>query len=193
MGIIAKARFYLSSQTLMTLYYSHVYPFLTYCNVAWSSTYRSSVNCIYLLPKRLVRLITKPHYLAKTTPLFSRLKVLVKDWNDLPVTWAGNLIANFWKRSNPQPMHCLVIRASSLGWLGGNKFWPLRYLFATLLVMYMMIVFILSTILLTVFVLFASQLTAALPFSMRVKLLENVRIFQTNGTVIQKCLAFHKL
>ena len=33
-GIIAKARFYLSSQTLMTLYYSHVYPFLTYCNVA---------------------------------------------------------------------------------------------------------------------------------------------------------------
>ena len=94
-GIIAKARFYLSSQTLMTLYYSHVYPFLTYCNVAWSSTYRSSVNCIYLLPKRLVRLITKPHYLAKTIPLFSQLKVLVKDWNDLPVTWAGNLIANF--------------------------------------------------------------------------------------------------
>ena len=67
-GIIAKARFYLSSQTLMTLYYSNVYPFLTYCNVAWSSTYRSSVNCIYLLPKHLVRLITKPHYLAKTTP-----------------------------------------------------------------------------------------------------------------------------
>ena len=106
-GIIAKARFYLSSQTLMTLYYSRVYPFLTYCNVAWSSTYRSSVNCIYLLPKRLVRLITKPHYLAKTTSLFSRLKVLVKDWNDLPVTWAGNLIANFWKKSNLQPMHCL--------------------------------------------------------------------------------------
>ena len=87
----------------------------------------------------------------------------------------------------------LVIRPPSLGWLGGNKSWPLRYLFATLLVMYTMIVFISSTILHTVFVLFASQLTAALPFSMRVKLLENVRIFQTNGTVIQKFLAFHKL
>ena len=106
-----------------------------------------------------------------------------------------------------------------------NKFWPLRYLFATLLVMYTMIVrwrnslsallllkwitkscwnfgesvseckhichcdrfifcillwvhhnsmlltlrkkFICSTVLHTVFVLFASQLTAALPFSMR--------------------------
>ena len=75
-GIIAKARFYLSSQTLMTLYYSLVYPFLTYCNVAWSSTYCSNLNCIYLLQKRLVRLITKAHYLANTVPLFSQLKVL---------------------------------------------------------------------------------------------------------------------
>ena len=33
-GIIAKARFYLSSQTLQTLYYSLVYPYLTYCNLA---------------------------------------------------------------------------------------------------------------------------------------------------------------
>ena len=53
-----------------------VYPFLTYCNVAWSSTYCSSLNCIYLLQKRLVRLITKAHYLANTAPLFSQLKVL---------------------------------------------------------------------------------------------------------------------
>ena len=48
-GIIVKAHFYLSSQTLMILYYSLVYPFLTYCNVAWSSTYCSNLNCIYLL------------------------------------------------------------------------------------------------------------------------------------------------
>ena len=75
-GIIAKARFYLSSQTLMTLYYSLVYPFLTYCNVAWSSTYCSNLNCIYLLQKRIVRLITKAHYLANTASLFSQLKVL---------------------------------------------------------------------------------------------------------------------
>ena len=58
-GIIAKAHFYLSFQTLMTLYYSLVYPFLTYCNVAWSSAYCSNLNCIYLLQKRLIQLITK--------------------------------------------------------------------------------------------------------------------------------------
>ena len=31
----------------------------TYCNVAWSSTYCSKLNCIYLLQKRIVRLITE--------------------------------------------------------------------------------------------------------------------------------------
>ena len=48
-GIIAKARFYLSSKLLLTLYYSPVHPYLTYCNVAWSSTCCSNLNCIYLL------------------------------------------------------------------------------------------------------------------------------------------------
>ena len=52
------------------------YPFLTYCIVAWSSTYCSNLNCIYPLQKRLVRIITKAQYLANTAPLFSQLKVL---------------------------------------------------------------------------------------------------------------------
>ena len=56
-GIIAKARFYLSSQTLMTLYYSLAYPFLAYC---------SNLNCIFILAlqKHIVQFITKAHYLA---------------------------------------------------------------------------------------------------------------------------------
>ena len=54
-GIIAKAHFYLSSQTLMTLYYSLVYPFSAYC---------SNLNCIQLLQKHIVQFITKAHYLA---------------------------------------------------------------------------------------------------------------------------------
>ena len=76
-GIIAKTRFYLSSKSLLTLYYSLVYPYLTYCNVAWSSTYCSNRNRIYLLQKRVVPLnISKTHYLANTAPLLSHLKVL---------------------------------------------------------------------------------------------------------------------
>ena len=74
--LLQKPAFTYHPKLLMTLYCSLVYPFLTYCNVAWSSTYCSNLNCIYLLQKRLVRLITKAHYLANTTPLFSLFKVL---------------------------------------------------------------------------------------------------------------------
>ena len=75
-GIIAKARYYLSSKSLLTLYYCLVYPYLTYCNVAWSSTYCFNLNCIYLLQKRIVRLISKAGYWANIAPLFSKLKFL---------------------------------------------------------------------------------------------------------------------
>ena len=75
-NFIAKSRYYLSSKSLLTLYYSLVYPYLTYRNVAWSSAYCSNLNCIYLLQKRIVRLISKAHYLANTAPLFSKLEVL---------------------------------------------------------------------------------------------------------------------
>ena len=74
--IIAKAHYYLSSKSFLTLYYSPVNPCVTYCNVAWSSTYYSNLKCICLLQKRIVWLISKTHYVAYTTQLFSKLKVL---------------------------------------------------------------------------------------------------------------------
>ena len=60
-GIIAKARFYLSSQTLMTLYYSLVYPFLAYC---------SNLNCIFILA------FAKAYSAAHNKSSLSSLKVL---------------------------------------------------------------------------------------------------------------------
>ena len=39
-GIISKARFLLSSKSLLSLYYTLVYPYLNYCNIAWCSTTR---------------------------------------------------------------------------------------------------------------------------------------------------------
>ena len=45
-GIISKARFFLSSKSLLSLYYTLVYPYLNYCNIAWCSTYPSNLNRI---------------------------------------------------------------------------------------------------------------------------------------------------
>jgi hypothetical protein len=75
-GIIYRSRFELSTNAKLSLYYTLIYPYLTYCNKVWSSTYVSSLNRILLLQKRAVRAITNSDYRAHSTPLFLDLKVL---------------------------------------------------------------------------------------------------------------------
>ena len=58
------------------LYYTLIYPYITYCNSAWSSTYVSNLNRIYDMQKRAVRAVTNSDYRAHTAPLFSKLKML---------------------------------------------------------------------------------------------------------------------
>ena len=60
---------------MLSLYYTLVYPYLNYCNIAWSSTYPSYLNILYLLQKRIVRIITTTDYRAHTAPLFRKLKI----------------------------------------------------------------------------------------------------------------------
>ena len=40
-GMIVKAKKYLRKEALLTLYYSFVYPYFTYCNHIWGATYVS--------------------------------------------------------------------------------------------------------------------------------------------------------
>ena len=74
--MLFRSRFYLSSQTKLTLYYSLIYPYITYCNCTWSSTYVTNLNRIYCLQKRAVRAITNSDYRAHSAPLFSKLRIL---------------------------------------------------------------------------------------------------------------------
>ena len=60
----------------LTLYYTLIYPYIVYCNCAWSSTYVSNLNRIYYLQKRAVRAITNSDYRAHSAPLFSKLGIL---------------------------------------------------------------------------------------------------------------------
>ena len=71
-----KARFFLSSKPLLSLYYTLVYPYLNYCNIAWCSTYPSNLNRILYLQKRIVRIICGAGYLSHTAPLSRTLNIL---------------------------------------------------------------------------------------------------------------------
>ena len=64
-GLFYKAKYYLPSKSLLTaLYFALIYPYLTYCNLIWASTYVSNLQRIYLVQKRAVRAIPKADYKA---------------------------------------------------------------------------------------------------------------------------------
>ena len=55
--------------------YTLIYPYITYCNSTWSSTYVFNLNIIYYLQKQAVRVITNSDYRAlHNIPLFSKLE-----------------------------------------------------------------------------------------------------------------------
>ena len=75
-GIMAKARHYLSLKTLQTIYDTMVYPYLTYCNIIWTSTYPTRLKSIFMIQKKIVRIMTFTKYKDKSRPLFLSLKIL---------------------------------------------------------------------------------------------------------------------
>ena len=75
-GILCKARKVLCQSTLISLYYSFIYPYLNYCVVVWGSTTRHNINLLLKLQKRAVRVITFSHYRAHALPLFLNLNLL---------------------------------------------------------------------------------------------------------------------
>ena len=75
-GIMAKARHFLPLKTLLTLYNTMIYPYLTYCNIIWASTYPTRLKPILRIQKKFIRIITFANYTEKSGPLFKSLKIL---------------------------------------------------------------------------------------------------------------------
>ena len=78
-GIISKVRKYLNKNTLLYLYYSFIYPYLTYCNQVWGLSCQSYMNALVKLQKIVIRIISGVHPITHTDPLFTKLKLLKCD------------------------------------------------------------------------------------------------------------------
>ena len=82
-GILCKARKKLYKSTLISIYYSFAYPYFIYCNHVWVTNYPSCLERIYLIQKKLIRIITCSPFRAYTGPLYFANKILyVYDIND---------------------------------------------------------------------------------------------------------------
>ena len=58
------------------MYYSFIYPYLTYCIEVWGSATQSRLNPLFILQKKAIRIISQSGYRDHTAPLFKKLHLL---------------------------------------------------------------------------------------------------------------------
>ena len=75
-GILTKIRHYVNSSILVQLYYSLIYPFLTYEVLAWGDTYKTNLQKIITSQKRAIRIITFSGINDHWSPLIKKLSIL---------------------------------------------------------------------------------------------------------------------
>ena len=75
-GILCRLRHHIPRNISIQLYYSLLYPFLTYGVVIWGNTYDSAFKPISILQKKTVRIMTFSRYDEHSSPLFKALKIL---------------------------------------------------------------------------------------------------------------------
>ena len=73
---MTKIRHYVNSSILVQLYYSLIYPFLTYGVLAWGNTYKTNLQKIITSQKRAIRIITFSGINDHSSPLFKKLNIL---------------------------------------------------------------------------------------------------------------------
>ena len=76
MGILSKLRHYVNIDILTNLYYSLIHPFLTYGIIIWGNTYSTTLQPLYILQKKAVRIMTFSSFDEHSTPLFRLLAIM---------------------------------------------------------------------------------------------------------------------
>ena len=75
-GLLIKAKQFLNKVGIMSLYYSYVYPYLTYCNHIWGTTYKTRLKRLVILQNKAIRVLAQAGNRTSSDPLLSSLAVL---------------------------------------------------------------------------------------------------------------------
>ena len=75
-GLIFKLRYFVNTNTLVSLYYALIYPFFIYSLIAWGNTYESNVRPLFILQEHAIRIITFSSFTEHTSPIFKSLKIV---------------------------------------------------------------------------------------------------------------------
>ena len=75
-GILSKLRYYVGLDILLSLCYALIYPFLTYGIIIWGNTYKTTLQPIFILQKKGIRIITFFRFDEHSSPLFKSLEII---------------------------------------------------------------------------------------------------------------------
>ena len=75
-GIMYKARQFFTKKALLMLYHAYIFPYMTYCIEVWGCASQTQLNCLFLLQKKIIKIMSFSHYLAHTNLLFLPMEVL---------------------------------------------------------------------------------------------------------------------
>ena len=68
--ILCRVRQYIDDVAVKMIYYSLIYPLMTYCNSLWGNCATSHIIPLIVLQKKLVRVMTRSDFRCHTAPLF---------------------------------------------------------------------------------------------------------------------------
>jgi hypothetical protein len=85
-GIIRKIRHSVPQSILITLYFTLIHPYLSYCNIVWAIDKTTFLDKLFVSQKKAIRIITNSKYNTHTEPLFSKLAILtITQLNDFQI------------------------------------------------------------------------------------------------------------
>ena len=116
-GILSKIRFCIDKTVALMLYYSLIYPYLSYCNIVWASNYTSRLKSLHISQKRSIRILFNIPPSSSSKPSFYENSILnIYQTNDFLTAifmykYANNLLPhsfkNFFTRSSDIHSYCL--------------------------------------------------------------------------------------
>ena len=104
-GIMYRARNYLTKNSLKSLYFSYIYPYLIYCVEIWGISPQTHLKSLRLLQKKIVRIMTFSTYCAHTGLIFKDLNIL--KINQLVIHRIGIMMYKFSKGLLPTILNSL--------------------------------------------------------------------------------------
>ena len=75
-GVLSKLRYYVNANILTQLYYSLIFPFITYGLTNWGNTYISNLKPIVTLQKKALRIMSFSNCNDNTSSLFKQFNIL---------------------------------------------------------------------------------------------------------------------